>query len=132
MSLVPMTPGELLGRAHDLLTSAPASMAGRWPRAVAILCRQALEGSVEELWRSRGVHLGWANERAQMLCLPAYLGDPGLAARAYAAWSSLSRACHQHAYDLSPTGGELAGWLATVDEVRRAVEKQPKKAKKLT
>ena len=104
-------------------------MAGRWPRAVAILCRQALEGSVEELWRSRGVNLGWANERAQMLCLPAFLGDPDLAARAYAAWSSLSRACHQHAYDLSPTGGELAGWLETVDEVRRAVEKQPKKAK---
>lgn len=32
-------------------------------------------------------------------------------------WAGLNRACHQHAYELSPTSSELFGWLATVEEL---------------
>ena len=30
-------------------------------------------------------------------------------------WAGLSRACHQHPYELPPTSSELLGWLATVE-----------------
>ena len=33
------------------------------------------------------------------------------------AWAGLSRACHQHPYELSPTSVELLGWLGTVEQL---------------
>jgi len=117
-----LTPRQLLQHAYGLIEDPPAVFAARWPRAVALLARQALEASLEELWTKRGVKIAWASERAQLLCLPVALGDRRLAADAAVAWSGLSRACHQHPYDLPPTAGELTGWLETVDALRRAVE----------
>ena len=99
--------------------------ATRWPRAVALLARQALEHSLEDLWTKRDVKAGWATERSQLLCLPQVLGNDVLSAETALAWNSLSAACHQHAYDLSPTAAELTSWLDTVDELRRAVDRLP-------
>ncbi len=124
----PMTPARLLEYAYSLLDDAPAGFAGRWPRAVALLGRQALEGTLNQLWQARRVKIGWANERVQLLCLPVILGNRRLAADAALAWSGLSGACHQHPYDLAPTAGELAAWLDTVDELRRAVAKSTESA----
>jgi hypothetical protein len=45
--------------------------------------------------------------RAQLLCLPFYLGDEILAERVSFAWGALSRGCHQHPYELPPTASEL-------------------------
>ncbi len=118
-----MPASDLLRYAHDVLDEPPAGLAGRWPRAVALLARQALEATIEELWAARDVRIGWASERSQLLCLAQVLGDRRLAADATVAWAGLSRACHQHPYDLAPTAGELSGWLATVDELRQAVAK---------
>ena len=117
-----LTPKQLLQHAYGLIEDPPAVFAARWPRAVALLARQALETSLEELWTKRNQKLAWASERAQLLCLPVALGDRRLAADAAVAWSGLSRACHQHPYDLPPTAGELTGWLETVDAMSRAVE----------
>jgi hypothetical protein len=39
-----------------------------------------------------------------------------LAERAAYAWIRLSRACHQHAYELPPTAAELAAWIEIVDQ----------------
>lgn len=116
-----LAPKQLLEYAYAVLDDPPAALAGRWPRAVALLGRQALEGSLDQLWQARNVKIGWASERSQLLCLATVLGDRKLAVEAALAWSSLSGACHQHPYDLGPTAGELAGWLETVDRLRRAV-----------
>ena len=118
----PLTPKQLLEHAYSLLDDPPRVLTGRWPRAAALLARQALEATLRQLWAARHIRIGWASERAQLLSLPLVLGDRRLAADAALAWSSLSRACHQHPYDLSPTAGELAGWLDTCDELRRAVD----------
>lgn len=55
--------------------------------------------------------------KAQLLCLPHYLGDEELAERVSYAWAGLSGACHQRPYELPPTLAELAGWLQAVDQL---------------
>jgi hypothetical protein len=110
---------QLLSAADDLLSEPSLSWAGRWPRAVALLTRQALERSMQELWDVKAPSTSGASGRAQLLCLRLYV-DPDLARRAAWTWSALSRACH-HSYDLPPTAGELGDWLETVDELCRTV-----------
>jgi hypothetical protein len=105
----------LLGAARDLLQRPDQSTAGIWPRATALLTRQALEAELDDLWRRRAPALEKCSARAQLLALPAYLrGDNDLAKRVSYAWSGLSWACHQHAYELPPTADELASWIETV------------------
>jgi hypothetical protein len=123
-------PKELLQHAYALIDDPPRVFQARWPRAVALLARQALEASLQNLWLKRDVKVGWASERAQLLCLPVVLGNARLAADTTLAWNALSEASHQHAYDLPPTAGELTGWLDTVDELRRAVDRIPTTALK--
>jgi hypothetical protein len=104
--------------ARDLLERADPMTAGIWPRASALLARQALEVALDDLWRLRASGVEQCSARAQLLCLPFYLrGDDDLAERASYAWAGLSRACHQHAYELPPTSSELLGWLATVEQL---------------
>ncbi len=104
--------------ARDLLERADPMTAGIWPRATALLARQALEGALDDLWRLRAPGLEQCSARAQLLCLPSYLpGDEELAERVSYAWSGLSRACHQHPYELPPTSSELLGWLAAVEQL---------------
>lgn len=112
-------PRTLLELADQLLSEPIPSMEGRWPRAVAILTRQALEMSLDRLWARVSPPMSAASMRAQLLCLPQYM-DPALAALTSVAWAELSRACHQHAYDLPPTADELAGWLETTGELARS------------
>jgi hypothetical protein len=122
---VRLTSKALLAHAYVVLEDPPRVLEGRWPRAVALLARQALETSLTDLWHKRGVKMGWATERAQLLCVRPVLGDARLAADATLAWNSLSRACHAHPYDLPPTAVELGGWLEAVDQLRRAVDAIP-------
>jgi hypothetical protein len=112
-----MTPRELLATARALPGQPGAATAGRWPRAAALLGRQALEAALERLWERKGVALAGCSARAQLLCLPTYLGDRAVAARAAHAWAALSQACHHHAYELAPTAAELGAWLDVVAEV---------------
>ena len=104
--------------ARDLLERADPMTAGIWPRATALLARQALEATLDDLWRLRAPGLEQCSARAQLLCLPFYLhGDEELAEKVCYAWAGLSRACHQHPYELAPTSSELVGWLATVEQL---------------
>lgn len=108
----------LITVARDLLERADPMTAGIWPRATALLARQALENALDDLWHVRAPGVEHCSLRAQLLCLPFYLpGDEELAEHVYYAWTGLSRACHQHAYELSPTFSELIGWLATVEQL---------------
>ena len=110
-------PGPLLDMARGLLHRADPATAGLWPRASALLARQALEAGVLGLWNRRSLDLQACSMPAQLICLRTYLGDADLAARAAHAWSALRRACHHHAYELAPTAGELDAWLRVVGEL---------------
>ena len=120
----------LLRHARELLgastgghaAGARPATAGWWPRASALLARQALETTLAELWRVRAPGVEQCSMRAQLLCVDGCLPDAGdLAARVRYAWAGLSRACHQHPYELPPTMSELAGWVAVVEELRVAI-----------
>lgn len=115
-----LSPSALVDAARDLVRRPTTGTAGLWPRAAALLARQALEEALDDLWSKRAPGLERANGRAQLLCLPEYLGDPKLAWEIVFTWSALSNACHHHAYELAPTAAELE---RRIDAVSRLVEK---------
>ena len=95
-------------------------MRGRWPKVVALLTRQALEEAMDELWAERLPAMATTSARAQLLCLPEYLGDEEVAEDASHTWGWLSNVCHHRSYELGPTGTELA---AATRSVRRLLER---------
>ena len=101
--------------ARQLLARASPETAGLWPRAAALLGRQALETSLDGYWAARRIPLESCPTLQQLICLREYLDDPDLAGRVHHAWSALSRACHHHPYELPPSAGELQGWLEIVE-----------------
>jgi hypothetical protein len=107
-----MTPDELLAAAKGLMQRPDTLVTGIWPRAAALLARQALEAAMAELWtsKSQAAEMSRCTMRSQLLCLTAYL-DPSTASRAAYLFAALSRACHYHSYELAPTAAELTSWL---------------------
>jgi hypothetical protein len=107
-----MTPEELLAAAKRLIDRPDAAAVGVWPRAAALLARQALELAMAELWAAnpQATELSGSSMRSQMLCLTAYL-DQDIASRADYLFAALSRSCHYHSYELAPTAAELTSWL---------------------
>ena len=110
-----MTPASLLSAARDLLEHDKQNAIGGWPRAAALLTRQALERALDDLWTGGQATRGLSDctMKTQLLCLPAYL-EPGLAREISYIWATLSNACHYHPYELSPTAAELSGWMSAV------------------
>lgn len=104
----------VLQLARDLLTRSDPSSAGLWPRATALLIRQALEEAVDEYWRARQLPLDSLPTQAQLVCMRMMTADGTLPARLHEAWGALSRACHHHPYELAPTAAELAAWIEVV------------------
>lgn len=108
---------DVLAAARNLVERTDAATAGLWPRATALLARQALEAALDDFWRVRAPGVEACSTKAQLLCLPHYLGDEALAEEVSYAWAGLSRACHQHPYELPPTSTELQGWLEIVERL---------------
>lgn len=121
-----MTPDDLLTAAREILERPTAATAGLWPRAAALLARQALEKALNQLWESSPATSGLSqcSMRSQLTCLPAYL-DAALAREISYVWAALSEACHYHAYELAPTAAELTGWIHEVDELITSIGQQP-------
>lgn len=116
-------PSALVSQARALVERSDPMTVGIWPRATAFLARQALEKALDALWLRRAPGLELCSARAQLICLPSYLqGDRRLAEKASFTWYGLSRACHQHPYELSPTSTELLGWIGVVEELISRVE----------
>ena len=113
---------EVVTAARNLMERTDPATAGLWPRATALLARQALESALDDFWKVRAPGMEHCSMKAQLLCLPHYLGDEQLAERASSAWAGLSRACHQHPYELPPTSAELLGWLGTVEQLVTRVD----------
>lgn len=113
-------PERLLAAARSLLERPDARTAGLWSRAAAHLARQALELLLDDFWSQRAPGTEGTSTRAQLICLPAYLGRNGLASQVAYAWNALSHACHHHAYELSPTASELRGWIEVAERFSAA------------
>ncbi|NKY59158.1 hypothetical protein [Nocardia flavorosea] len=101
-----------------LLELAVTHLAARTPHSNRIagwFARAALEETIDNLLHARNIDPGRASARARLCFLEvAYRDVPEVAAEAGYAWDRLSQACHQHAYQLSPTYSEVAHLLATV------------------
>ena len=111
-----MSPREIALAARRLLEDAGALPRGTWPRAVAVLARQAVEAAVAQRLAARAPGLEQCSRATQFHCLR-YVDDSADAVLAHQTWAVLSHACHHHAYDLAPTAGELRAWLDDVDRV---------------
>lgn len=112
----------LIAEAHSLLSYSDAATAGVWPRAAALLARQALEQGLADFWQNRAPGVEDCPRRSQLLCLRSY-ADEQLAEEASHTWAALSRACHHHAYELSPTASELERWMRSVADVVDSLER---------
>jgi hypothetical protein len=108
-----MTAEQLVAEARRLLDETPAGTTSAWPRAAALLCRQALEDTLDELWVARAPSLRFASMRAQLSCLPSYLSPAALAHDVAFSWHALSHATHHHPYELDPVREELDPLITT-------------------
>jgi hypothetical protein len=113
-----MTSAEILERATGLLNHPTTETVGLWPRAAAVLARQALEVGLHEALSEKILGIQGAPVRVQLLCLQSYLEDTETAHEVNLAWWALSQACHHLSYELPPTAPELE---ALIDVVRRFV-----------
>ncbi len=84
--------------------------------AAVLLVRQALETALDGLWDRKAPGLAACTSRAQLVSLPYFLDDQGLAGEVVHCWYRLTRACHHDEYDLPPTQGE-------VEHLSRVVER---------
>jgi hypothetical protein len=84
-------------------------------RAACWVARRGLEAMVPLLLQLRGVDVGRASMNVQLICLRvAYEDDPALFSGLASAWDQLSRACHHHAYELTPTITEVRDLIGRV------------------
>lgn len=121
-----MKPGELLALAREILEHPRFGMTAVWPRAVALLGRQALEEGLDSFWDQEFELMRSANRRTQTMCLDQFARDSEVSSGVKEAWSALSRACHHHPFELSPTEVELKVWLERVELlVGRLAEREP-------
>jgi hypothetical protein len=87
------------------------------PRAAALLARQALEDAVRQQCHTISPDLRRATMRSCLICLQNIRGTEQLGRTAQLAWDGLSRACHHHAFELTPTNAEVRHLIGLVDTV---------------
>lgn len=91
-----------------------------WPRAAALVIRQALEHAVEaRLVAVHGPFIERPSFTAQLVALRSVVDDE-LAREVAWAWVALSQATHAHGYGIGPTRGELMRWYATAERLAAA------------
>lgn len=115
------SPAELLAEAERLVTTRATDLRGTWPRAVALLTRQALEQTIDDLWRWKAPGTELASRRAQLLCLGSYIRDEALAQEVRYAWAALSRACHHQPYEVGGTAEDLRMAQDVVARLRASI-----------
>lgn len=109
--------------ARRWLDVADRTTEGLWPRASALLARQALEEAVAGFWETRRQpDMAHASARAQLDCIAPFLGDAELAGSVAYAWSRLSDACHHTGHELGLTAGELSELLQEVNRLTARLE----------
>ncbi len=112
---------DLLGYARSLIER--QGVEGVWPRAAALLTRQALEDGLDRLWADTFPGMEKAARFTQLACLGLVIPDEELVADVRSAWASLSRACHHHHYELGPTASELDRWILQTEHLLEALRR---------
>ena len=79
------------------------------------LARSALEDLLTVSCALEELDVSRASTRVQLACLRAVL--PSIGGAAAVAWSGLSRACHQHAYEIAPHHTEVVHLVSTVRQI---------------
>jgi hypothetical protein len=88
-------------------------------RAACWFTRRGLEALLPVLLSRRGLQPGTSNTRTRLICLAVVYADQADRANdLVSAWDHLSRACHHHAYELTPTLGEARDLLTRVQSGR--------------
>jgi hypothetical protein len=99
----------LLERAEAVLDGTMRLPSQRGTRVAAWFGRAALEAHIDTVLASHGITAERVTMRTKLACLS--ILDPDHANTTSVTWWGLSRCCHHHAYELSPT----------VDEVRHSL-----------
>lgn len=119
------SPRQLLAAARTIeSTAAVLPGATSWARSAAFMARLSLESAVDQRWRSLGHDLAECSWRTKLLALR-WFAPEASAASIHQTWTSLSRACHHHHYELAPTATELEGWFDQVDAALLALTTPP-------
>jgi hypothetical protein len=105
-------PAHLLDLAEKALAGTVVTPRARATRAAAILARSALEDVVTDACVDAGIDVGRTSMRVRLACLRAVA--PSIAGDAAVTWAGLSRACHQHAYEIAPNHTEVAYFASMV------------------
>lgn len=108
--------GESLALASAVLDGRIVVSGSQSARMAALLARQALEDTVMGLC---GQEMSQASMRARLSYLRAF-ADSRTADSAAIAWNGLSQACHHHAYELTPSRGEVSHLIDLVATLRVA------------
>lgn len=110
---------ELVNQASEVLAHATAYS----NRAACWIARAALESVVDDLLTARERSAPDATMRSKLTVLQiAYEHEPDVAARAEYAWNGLSRVCHHHAFELTPSATEARHLVRLVAQLRDAVK----------
>ena len=118
---------------RSLLGGSPNSK-GVWLRAVAFLTRGVLEREMDRLWRVEFGGTRRTNRQTPFACLKQLARDghidldPVMAEDIHSAWAALSRACHHHEYDLTPTVSELELWIGQVEQLVEHLKDDPEES----
>jgi hypothetical protein len=107
----------LLDHARAVLDGTVHMPHGQRGRAATHLARQALEELIKRLCQEVGAVMPRATTRSRLIVLRV-LALPDCATAAQVAWDGLSRACHRHAYELSPGEAEIRSLLEGVAQLR--------------
>ena len=101
---------------------------------MAFLTRGVLEREVDRLWRLEFGGTRRTNRQTQFACLKQLARDgritmdPVMAEDIHSAWAALSRACHHHEYDLTPTVSELEFWIRQVEQLVEHLKDDPEES----
>ncbi len=108
----------LLAQAHSVLAGESAVAHHGAGRAACWIARTALELGVTAILDENRRPCADASMRTKLICLDSVAAAPDpVKIAAHAAWAGLSRASHQHAYELAPTVGEVRELLSMVSRV---------------
>lgn len=115
---------EVLHLARSLVEDPAESTVGLWPRAAALLGRQALESALKEAWERLDLDMSKCSQRSQLLCLGEAIRDRPLGQETNHVWWALTQACHHQVYQLPPTDTELKNWFDSVEELSLAIRER--------
>lgn len=104
----------------QLLQLTDAYLSAATPGRVRQTCwiaRRGVEQLVERLLRAKNIVMPEATMTSKLITLQVLYDGTEVPRLAWHSWRVLSRACHQHAYELSPTYAEVAGWVEVVHQL---------------